>query len=370
MLVLAFACWVIFMIVLMVLMSSGPTAKPADQWQTESWMQADDSLPDEMPTRVLAMTDLPPLEPTPTAQDVAAAIEKSKQAGCDAAVITVSWPSLEPSAGQYTFDELKQSVELNSGRFLFLGIQVVNTTVKDLPADLQSKSFDDPEVTSRFRDLLQALAPLLQHRIKFLSVGNETDVYLAANSNEAAAFKTFLDKAYENAKAISPDLLVGTTLTDGGALREDCRELVAGMDAHFLTYYHGQHGLEGTFKDPATTKRDLVALAAELDQRPIVFQEIGFPAHPSLGSPEKQAVFVDGVFDAWQELGPRVPMINYFMMYDFPRDFVEGQISYYGVTDESQRLTNFIGSLGLHETNGTPRPAWSTFEARGQQARQ
>lgn len=368
-LAIAFGLWIIFMIALMWIIPAAPNAKPASEWQTEPWMQADESLPIEMPDRVLAMTDLPLLEPAPTADDVIAANQKSRLAGCDAAVLTFSWPSLEQSPGQFSLDKLKKSVELNSGRFLFLGIQVVNTTAKELPPDLQNKPLSSPEVIDRFCELLDALGPLLQNRIKFLSIGNETDVYLDANVHDGVAFEGLLHAARKHAKEISPSLLVGTTLTDAGATRPDCRRLVASMDAHFLTYYHGQHGLDGSFKDPASTKADLIALAANLDTRPIVFQEIGFPAHPSLGSTEKQAIFVDQVFDAWDELGERVPMVNYFMMNDFPTAFVQEQVSYYEAKDESAALANFIGSLGLHTSDGKPRPAWEVFEQRAKAAR-
>lgn len=364
-LVVAFSLWIAFMAILMYMMNSGPNARPASDWQSESWMQKDETLPEKMPSRILAMTDLPPLEPAPTPKDIMAAVAKSKDAGCNAAVLTFSWPSLESSPGKYSFDELKSSVELNSGRFLFLGIQVVNTTVKELPADLQGKPFDDPDVIQRFGELLDALGPLLRNRIRFLSIGNETDVYLGANPAELTAFTTFLNKSRQQAKSISENIQVGTTLTDGGALRADCQELVQSMDAHFLTYYHGQHGLEGSFKDAASTSDDLIALAAALDTRPIVFQEIGYPAHPSIGSEQQQAMFVNGVFDAWDQLGDRVPMINYFMMYDFPREFVESQVAYYGVSDETEQLANFIGSLGLHQTDGTPRSGWEIFQQRG-----
>jgi hypothetical protein len=344
-------------------------SRPASEWQSESWQQSDRLLPTETPSRLLALTDLPPLDPAPTPDDFLAAVRKSTLAGCDAAVLTISWPALEPRKGKLTFGELEGAVELHKGRFLFLGIQVVNTTVKELPADLQGKSFDDPEVLKRFRLLLDSIAPLLKNRIRFLSIGNETDVYLSAHSDEAEAYATFLNAAHRHAKSIAPELTVSTTVTEAGALQQNIRELVRPMDAHFLTYYHGQHGMEGTFKDPTSAKQDILAIAAQLDDRPIVFQEIGFPAHELLGSPEEQAVFVNGVFDAWAELGGRVPMVNYFMMYDFPKTFVREQMSYYGVTDETERLANFIGSLGLHESDGTPRAGWKVFVRRGTEPR-
>lgn len=354
-------CGVIFYI----LVAQDVESRPASEWQKELWMQPDPQLPHEMPARLLAITDLPPLNPMPTPADYAAAISKSKQSGCNAAVLTISWHDLESQAGRFTFDALKGAVELHSGRALFLGIQVVNTTVRDMPADLRPKPFDAPEVLARFRAVLDALKPLLQNRVRFLSIGNETDIYLSVHPDEAEAFETFLNAGYRYAKSLAPNLTVGTTLTDGAALQPEFRKLVQSMDAHFLTYYHGQHGVSGAFKDPETTKQDILALAGGLDARPIVFQEIGFPAHESLGSPEGQVAFVNGVFDAWDELGSRVALVNYFMMYDFPKSFAEELVTYYGVTDETERLANFIGSLGLHTTDGRPRPAWEVFSSKG-----
>jgi len=354
---------------ILVLSPAGNDAsRPANEWQSELWMQKDTILPNIVPARLLALTDLPPLFPKPTSDDILAAITKSKQAGCNAAVLSFSWPSLEPQQDAFTLDELKSSVVINKGRFLFLGLQVLNTTVKDLPADLEGKRFDDPLVLERFRSLLDTLAPFLRNRVRYLSLGNESDIYLSAHPEEIEAFSVFLNSAHQHLKIIAPKLTVSTTLTDAGALQPEFQDLIKQMDAHFLTYYHGQHGLEGRFKDASKVKAEIITLATKLDGRPIVFQEIGFPANEALGSsPQKQAEFIEGVFDAWDELDSRVPLINYFMMYDFPEEFVKEQVSYYGITNDAEPLVKFMSSLGLHKADGTPRPGWKVFKHRGNQ---
>jgi hypothetical protein len=350
---------------LLVLALTSAQFRPASKWQTEPWMQRDTTLPNKLPPRLLALTDLPPLEPAPSLDDLLAAIKKSKQAGCNGAVLTYSWPSLEPRKGVFTLGELKNGVVINEGRAVFLGVQVLNTTVKDLPADLQAKRFDDPQVVERFRSFLDALVPLLRDRIRYLSIGNESDIYLSAHPDEIEAFGIFLNAAYQHAKKIAPNLTIGTTLTDAGALRPEFQKLIKHTDAHVLTYYHGQVGLDGAFKDTANTKEGILALAATLDDRPIIFQEIGFPAHQQISSEEKQAEFVNGVFDAWDKLGDRVPFLNYFMMYDFPESIIKDQLSYYGVKDNTEPLVRFLTSLGLHRADGTPRQSWRVFERRG-----
>lgn len=87
-----------------------------------------------------------------------------------------------------------------------------------------------------------------------------------------------------------------------------------------------------------------MALANSLDARPLVIQEIGYPSHTSLSSPDRQAAFVRGFFDAWDELGPRLPFANYFMLYDFPRAFAESQIDCYGLNEDLDSFVDFPGA--------------------------
>ncbi len=99
---------------LVIFMISGTAGRPASEWQTEKWMQPDGALPVPLPARVLSLTDLPPLKVTPAPKDFLAAIAQSKEALAD----------------------LEGAITLNRGRVFYLGIQILNTTVKDLPADL------------------------------------------------------------------------------------------------------------------------------------------------------------------------------------------------------------------------------------------
>jgi hypothetical protein len=230
---------------------------------------------------------------------------------------------------------------------------------------LRGKRLDNSEVIRRFRVLLDGLKPLLQSKVLYLSIGNEVDVYLGLHPDEFDPFKRFLEEARVYAKTLAPHLVVGTTVTDHALGKPKFISLTKHMDAHFFTYYHGPKGTEVGFRNPAMTKDDLVALADRLDARPLVIQEIGYPSHTSLSSAEKQAAFVRGFFDAWDELGPRIPFANYFMLYDFPKSFAEGQVAYHGLTEDLDTFVNFASSLGLHDTNGQSRPAWGVFRRRG-----
>ena len=126
------------LVVFAAMKATATTTRSAAEWQNEAWMRPDPTLPRNLPQRILSLTDLPSLK-NPTPANFLLASQKSRKAGCNGAVLTFSWPKLEPSEGKFTLEDLKGAVALNEGRTLFLGIQVLNTTVKDLPADLQKK---------------------------------------------------------------------------------------------------------------------------------------------------------------------------------------------------------------------------------------
>ena len=53
--------------------------------------------------------------------------------------------------------------------------------------------FDDPQMLERFKALIDAILARSTHPIRYLSIGNEVDVYLAAHPQEWAAYTTFYD---------------------------------------------------------------------------------------------------------------------------------------------------------------------------------
>ena len=52
-------------------------------------------------------------------------------------------------------------------------------------------------------------------------------------------------------------------------------------------------------------------------------------------------------------------------MSDFPTAVVQEQLGYYGLDEDTEGMAQFLSSIGLHEVDGTPRPAWNVFEQRG-----
>jgi hypothetical protein len=333
---------------------------PSDENSTESILDAvAEGPPQPGPSRVVAITDLPPLDPPPSEAAFQQAIATSRDAGATGAVLTYEWSDLEPASGQYRAKKVLIDFERHQGRVKFLGIQCIHTAQKSVPSDLTTISFDDPRMRSRFRGLLQALAPLLKSAT-YLSVGNESDVYLAANRVETNAFARFLKSARSDAREISPHLQVGTTITADGLA--EFQHLSHEMDVQIVNYYHMGEGFQT--RPVAETQTRLRAMLSQLDERPIVIQEVGYAAAESLGGSEAgQAQFVDDCFELWQNWGQQLAFVNFFMMTDFPREFGESLVGYYQIpVDQKKAFVDYFTSLGLRDIRGRERPAWQAFK--------
>jgi hypothetical protein len=96
--------------------------------------------------------------------------------------------------------------------------------------------------------------------------------------------------------------------------------------------------------------------------RPVILQEIGFPASPLTGSSDaKQAEFIHAAYGQIDRYGSRIPLASYFLQTDFAPALTKLLSQYYGMADPA--FEGFLGTLGLHDSTGRARPAWSAFRA-------
>lgn len=353
-------------------------AEPLDVAALRNQIQAD-RVTSRSDGPVFAITDLPPLAPPPDEAAFESAIAISREIGANGAVLTFTWADLEPRPGQYQLDELLLNFARQRGRVKLLGLQVIHTADKSVPADLVEVPFDAPRMQQRFQALLAAIPEPLA-ATTYLSIGNESDIYLDGHPQEAAAFARFLKVARSDALAVAPHLQIGTTLTAAGL--EKHAALAAEMDVQIVNYYHIGDGFRA--EPTAAIATAFSRIMAQLDSRPILFQELGYPVAESLGgTPAGQAEFVERFFDLWEQpplsatadaaaatdgrSAPAGPIVfaNYFMMYDFPREFGESLVGYYQIpAAEKQAFVDYFTSLGLRQVDGLPRPGWDSLASR------
>ncbi|MEP7300043.1 MAG: hypothetical protein ABI699_00825 [Caldimonas sp.] len=331
---------------------------------------------------VLSLTSSPRSEPPATnpARQLSLQAEAASLAygiGARGHIVTHTWREFEPASPGLDPDVASEiQLALDAARAgsltLYLGIAVVNTSVKELPLDLAGRAFDDPVVRVRFHALLDRLVGANPGRFRYLSIGNEVDEYLSAHPGEQAAYRAFYRDAAQYARSLDPALQVGVTGTAEGALGSHAASLQdlisAGSDVVMLNYYPMQGDATGlaSVREPSVVASDFAGMLAFAGARPLLMQEVGYPASTVLNSSEaKQAAFVSQVFAAWKASNGRIPFLNVFLLHDLAPQTCDDLLVYYGLS-LSHNYGAFLCSLGLRRADGTPRLAWQTLsdEAR------
>ena len=332
---------------------------------------AQDAAPDQ-PERVLAISTVPVLVPALTSDNAIErytnAMQKAAEAGVTGNLIAKRWSELEPAAGDYKFDDLDGDLSYRTQTYNlleFLSIQVLNTTAKETPPDLIPMAFDAPEMIQRFQNFWDALLPHLNDRVQYVAIGNEVDAYLSAHPDEWKPYKQFYEAALAHIHQTAPWIKVGVTTTFSGTLSADeqVADLNALSDVFMMTYYPLKNDFSVRPADsPLTDFPQMVKWAGD---KPLILQEVGYPAAESLGSSEAiQADFVRNVFKAWDADAAHIPFLSYFALGDFSDDICKQFLTYYGLPDQ-QYFYDYLCTLGLLKVDGTPRQAWQVFEDSG-----
>jgi hypothetical protein len=294
------------------------------------------------------------------------AVDIALNAGVQGGFESYTWAALEPKPQSYALDELRDGLDyLGKQRNLelLLGIQVINTTARELPADLGQAAIDSPQVKQRFHKLIDAIKSRTNSHLKYVSIGNEVDVYLSSHTGEWAAYRAFYEDALDYVHSALPGVKVGVTVTFDGAVNDksgQVAELSRKSDVVINTYY--PLGERFKVRPPASARTDLNRMVQLAKGRPLLMQEVGYPTASELSSSEAaQADFVSAVFAAWKEMGAAIPFLNYFLMHDVSQAECNNFAQYYGLAGDAN-FKAYLCTLGLRQRDGRPKLGWKAFE--------
>jgi hypothetical protein len=314
--------------------------------------------------RVLSISSNPRTGPGTPPQDFLAAIDLAYQAGARGNFVSWTWRALEPSPGRFHLDEMKDGLNYlgnTRGFELLVGIQVLNTTAKETPSDLADIPFDASAMKKRFHALMDAMRPYLNRHVKYLSIGNEVDVYLLPHPREWAAYQAFYNDGVAYVHTLAPWIKVGVTVTHDGAIanRVQVQNLNGRSDVFMMTYYPLANRFMARNPDSALT--DIQKMVDLAKSRLLILQEVGYPSSAILSSSEqKQAQFVTQVFRAWKANANRIPFLNFFLLHDLPTQMCAELAKYYGLPSD-RNFQSFLCSLGLRHSDGRPKLAWTSL---------
>jgi len=241
----------------------------------------------------------------------------------------------------------------------YLGIQTINTTERGLPSRFRKARWTKTEMLLEFDEFLRGLVPTTGQNVRWLSLGNEADVYLAEHPDELEDYLSFYKKATISARRVFPSAKIGITVTYDGLTGERSAiagKLIAASDAVFITYYP----VKFTVKSPEIIDKELTDLQAMFPEKQIIFQEIGFPSSPKLNSSETiQSAFFETTLPKLKA-SPAVGFINLFALHDFSPSVCRALQSQYN--NKSEFFRDYLCTLGFFTTSGKPKKSWKSIE--------
>ena len=310
-------------------------------------------------------------------RDFGRAFQSARATGMDLVPFGLPWTAIETPGGWDTnLLQIANTFFAAQGLPLYFTVlSPINTIVAEVPAAYRGMAADDPRLIAgfnRFLDTLRAYTPRLA--IDVLILGNEIDATLGADPAAWARYQTFFEATRAHAKARwGPTLRVGATLTlsalNLGGVTTAIDRLVAASDLASVTYYP----LTNDFgvRAPTDAQADIDRVVARFPDRPIYFQEIGYPTSSTLGSSdEKQREFAAQVFTAWDRHSSRIKYVGWLWLTDLSPQATADLVSYYGVGGTiAVRFGEYLRTLGIRNHDGTSKSAYTALtellEARG-----
>ena len=275
--------------------------------------------------------------------------------------VEASWDELEPAPLTYNFDRLKD--ELNLARKydlpVVLTIKTVDTTLKSIPADLLDQELDGEKVLTRFDALLTAVGEILPPQVKWINLGYELDFYLLFHPNDIRPFVTLFLYGSQKLKTMG-NYSVGLVFQyDNTRISDVVFKALFQLGDHVCVNYYG-HTEGFRMRDPDVPLVDIPFLVDAAKDKPLLITELGYASSPVVeGSPERQAQFLRRSFEAIAASASKIHVVNVWAIRDLPQSFIRVLEQRHNITD--QKFVAFLGSLGLQNEDGDPKPAWDVF---------
>jgi len=297
-----------------------------------------------------------------TPKDQTNAMKMCVDAGVTGIFYGGTWADLEPSKGTYSLTQLGKTLKYAPKLKRFLGVQVFDITTKNMPSDLTKAKLDSPKVVSRFGQLLARLKKTTGGNIAYFSIGNEADVYLAKHPKEVDSFMKFFALAKKEVVKTFPGCKVGITLRAENLLNGKepsamAQKLLDESDVLMFNYYPMENYKP---KKPQQVEQDMETLAKIANGKSIVFQEIGYPSSPKLGSSDKnQAEFMELAFKELRK-NPQIEFANFFALHDLTPAICDYLAEHYTISSKNYRQV--MQSLGLRRSSGKARTSWDVVK--------
>ena len=278
----------------------------------------------------------PPAAGTESSLDAALALAIDR--GMTTASFEFDWPEFERSPETYDlpwFEAQLQQWQARGITHFYVNVSAISIGSVTGPSDLvdpdsptgyiDGRHVDDPLIVGRFTQMLDQLIPPFLARQGFaLSIGNELNVYLAENPDEADHFVNFVAQVRQHVHDTYDGLPVGVILTRQAGLEAEPWQAPIVRNSDYAGYnYYGTDELSAGLEEQVL-RSELRTLIATAQGKPLLIQELGVHTALSLGiSEEDQAQTAAWMLDELLRHRDTVRWVSWFKMTDFSQPFAD-----------------------------------------------
>jgi hypothetical protein len=300
---------------------------------------------------------------TLTQAEITGSFAPAYAAGARILTVALPWNQLETSPGNYNFSTLVNELNLGATYNIptVLTIGTIFSGSNAMPADLVGLSWADPNVINRFEALLTALYQQIPSQTHWINLGYEVDAYLNQNPDQVEPYLLFLNQVRTMGRSLLPTTSFGVVYSfDAVRASTATYYWLAGFGDHVAFDYY-DIGPDFVERDPSTPAADLWLMTHFATGLPVLVNEVGYSSSPLLGGgPAAQQQFFQNFFAALQQNSGSFIGAVAWSMIDMPADAVAQAAAQLGAAADANFVA-FLGSLGISQSDGTPKPAWSTF---------
>lgn len=280
------------------------------------------------------------------------------------ASLQLDWGAIESHLLNYDWTELDHHVRQAEIYDVDLSVAITlleNEVRGSIPVDLRGQWIDGVNFRIRFARFATALLDRARGRVRYLWIGREADVYLAAHAEEREDFRILLSACRDSVALFDPDCSVGTSIAYSesreGEWLEEVRPIAESGDVVGLTVYGRDRRFEQVRDEEGTLALAMDAVAAFPGSR-VVLTELGFPR--SDGDHARQTEFARRL-TAWLDDAPAdLELAIWAQLYDaHPAESNERALRLFPEDPErAQAYRRQIETLGLRGPTGVITPTW------------
>ncbi|MCH8833378.1 MAG: hypothetical protein IIA81_03705 [Thaumarchaeota archaeon] len=315
-----------------------------------------------------------------TLQELEKVYEEAASSGIGRSNVYLFWNLVEPEKNEYNFRDVDVLMTFNRKNNLqvTLYFSIINgKTLGPFP-----NWIGNPPIQNIPADRLINILDVILTRYNIVDtviIGADVNAYFRYNENKIPIYKELFNKMYDEIKEKHPDVKIANSFSLHDIINKNLEHIVSELNiGDFIAFtYFPVDTLYEISKNPHDEARaDLEKMFKLVPDKNIALFEISWSTSNFVGGSEgAQVDFVLQAFDFYNDNEPKIEFFTWYRQYDklegtciVDPAHVEGQVSVGGGSGLGssefviERLSNYICSAGLIDSDGNKKPAWTEFE--------